>query len=99
MQPFEISEADWKRVARAAEAAGETPRTFIRRAITERCERMAGATLGDRLADIVGSVNSGGAIDSRRTGRAFADVLVREEAKRQRRGGAKPQKGSPPPTE
>ncbi|HTD79423.1 MAG TPA: hypothetical protein VK898_17420 [Chloroflexota bacterium] len=48
---------------------------FIRKAVEERCDVVLGRSLLEWLGDGVGSVESG-KIDSRHTGRAFADLLV-----------------------
>lgn len=59
----------------AAAREGVSASVFIREAVKERCDRVLGRSLLDLLGDGVGSVESG-YIDSRHTGRAFADFLV-----------------------
>jgi predicted transcriptional regulator len=72
-----------QRLQDAAAREGVSASVFIRQAVKERCDRVLSHSLLDDLGDGVGSVESG-RIDSRHTGRAFADLLV-EKYHRNRR--------------
>ena len=63
------------RLQEAAAREGVSASVFIRQAVQERCDAVLGRSLLEWLGDGVGSVESGN-IDSRHTGRAFADLLV-----------------------
>jgi predicted DNA-binding protein len=64
-----------RRLQEAAAREGVSASVFIRQAVEERCNVVLGRSLLEWLGDGVGSVESG-KIDSRHTGRAFADLLV-----------------------
>jgi Ribbon-helix-helix protein, copG family len=68
-------------VRRAAAAAGTTVSEFIRDAISERAKRALEQRTGERLADVVGSVQAGGG-KARRTGKAFTDTVAERHRKR-----------------
>jgi len=70
------------RVRRAAEIEGVSVSEFLRRAASDRCERMLSVGAKDRLADVVGAIRGRGD-QARRTGEAFTDALV--EKRRPRR--------------
>lgn len=59
-----------RRLDEAARITGTHVSELIRDAVRERCDAILGARLSRRLADVVGSVASGGG-SSRRTGREF----------------------------
>ena len=62
------------RLNEAARITGEPVSKIIRSAIEERCNLLLGQRLDHRLADVVGSVASGGG-SSRKTGQAFLEAL------------------------
>lgn len=66
---------------RAAKALGVSQSELIRDAIARRCREVLGDTLGDRIAPVVGSVDSRGG-RARDTGAAFRQLLAK-------RGGRK----------
>jgi hypothetical protein len=61
---------------RAAAMEGASVSEFTRRAIAERAERALSSDASGRLADVIGTVHSGGAGDARDSGGAFAELLV-----------------------
>jgi hypothetical protein len=54
------------RIEEAARVTGEPVSKFIRAAIEERCDRLLSQRLDHQLADVIGSVASGGATLGRR---------------------------------
>jgi predicted transcriptional regulator len=64
-----------RRLEEAATRDGVSASVFIRLAVQERCDIVLGRSLLDALGDTVGAVESG-KMDSRKTGRAFADLVV-----------------------
>jgi Ribbon-helix-helix protein, copG family len=64
-----------RRVRRAAEIEGVSVSEFLRRAASDRSERVLSTGAEDRLADVVGAIRSQGE-QARRTGSAFTDALV-----------------------
>ena len=71
------------RLQEAAAREGVSASLFIRRAVQERCNAVLGRSLLDWLGDGVGSVESG-MMDSRHTGRAFADMIVEKHYRNRR---------------
>jgi len=66
-----------QKLERAAGAAGMSQSEFIRDAVARRCAEVLGSSLTDRLAPIIGIVNSnGGRADN--TGEAFRELLARK---------------------
>ena len=83
MTSVRLDDKTQARLAEAARRTGKTVSETMRIAIDEHCERILGQpSLAERLADVIGSVSSGGG-NSRRTGEAFADLL--EEQKKRNR--------------
>jgi hypothetical protein len=62
------------RVRRAAAVEGSSVSEFLRSAADERAQRTLAQRTSDRLADVLGSINSGGG-QARDSGRAFGDLL------------------------
>lgn len=62
------------RLARVARMTGQPVSAIIRECVRKRCDDVLGQRLDLRLADVIGSVASGGG-NSRRTGREFAKLL------------------------
>lgn len=85
MKRVQSSEDEWRRVTKAAEIAGERPQDFVREAIRERCNRVEGDMLGPRLARVAGSIDTGGRVDARKTGRAYTELLMRRRRERRAR--------------
>ena len=64
------------KLARAAQAVGTSESEFIRAALARRCAEVLDGTLADRLASVIGIVNSSGGRASR-SGAAFREALAR----------------------
>jgi predicted DNA-binding protein len=69
-----------RRLEAAAARAGVPASALIRDAVRRRCDEVLGGTLLDELGDAVGAVESGGG-QSRRTGRAFTELLRARRAR------------------
>jgi hypothetical protein len=63
-----------RRLEQAAAREGVPASALIRDAVRRRCDELLGGTLLGELGSIVGAVDSG-AIQSRRTGQAFRELL------------------------
>jgi uncharacterized protein DUF1778 len=63
------------RVRRAAEIEGVSVSEFLRRAASDRSQRILSNDVADRLSDVLGAIRSHGG-QARRTGTAFGDALV-----------------------
>lgn len=76
------------RLERAAEAAGQSVSDVIRDGARKRCDEILGETLYDRIKDLIGSIASTPKArkrtDSRRTGEAFARLLVEKHTRRRK---------------
>ena len=70
-----------ERVRRAAALEGSSISEFLRRAAAERAERTLLRSGSERLADVLGVVHGGGG-QARETGKAFTDLLAREQSRR-----------------
>ena len=79
MRSVRLDERLEARLEEAARITGEPVSKIIREAIGERCDRLLGQRLDCRLADVIGSVASGGG-SSRKTGRAFRELLEARRA-------------------
>lgn len=75
---------------RAAKTLGVSQSELIREAIAERCRRVLGDTLADRVAGVVGAVSSDGG-RAENTGKAFGKSL-RAGALRSRRTSSQKKK-------
>jgi hypothetical protein len=64
-----------ERVRHAASLEGTSVSEFLRRAATERAERLLAISNSDRLGDVIGSVRGGGG-QADDTGAAFSDLLA-----------------------
>ena len=64
------------KLERAARATATSQSEFIRDALARRCDEVLGGSLAERLAPVIGIVNSSGG-RAARTGSAFREVLVR----------------------
>ena len=64
------------KLERAARAVGTTQSEFIRDALSRRCEEVLGGSLAERLAPVIGIVNSAGG-RAARSGAAFRAALER----------------------
>jgi len=64
-----------QRLQRAAALQGESLSEFMRRAATERADRVLAASGSTDFSDVVGAVHGGGG-RARRTGDAFADIVA-----------------------
>ncbi|MBI1827595.1 MAG: CopG family transcriptional regulator [Planctomycetes bacterium] len=71
-----------KRLAEAAKLTNTPISEIIREALRKRCDELLGQTLYDQLADVIGCIDSGGKYNSRRTGKAFTEVLMKKRARR-----------------
>ncbi len=71
-------DADAK-VRRAAAIRGVSVSEFIRRAAVEDAEATLAIRPSQRFTDVAGTIRGGGG-RARRTGKAFADALVRDRA-------------------
>lgn len=65
------------RLTEAAQLTGRSVSDLIRDAIDEHCDRVLGTGLEQRLADVIGSIASGGG-DARHTGREFKKLLEKK---------------------
>ena len=70
-----------RRLEAAAAATGESLSEFIRRAAATRADAVLEPADGGLFADVAGAVRGGGG-RARRTGGAFADLLVESRRKR-----------------
>jgi hypothetical protein len=66
------------KLERAARAVSLSQSEFIRDAVARRCEEVLGGTLAERLAPVIGIVQSLGG-RAMRTGAAFRQVLRRRK--------------------
>jgi hypothetical protein len=71
-----------RRLEQAAARQGIPVSTLIRDAVRRRCDEVLGGTLLAELGDTVGAVEIGGD-RSRRTGRAFSQLLAQRHTRRQ----------------
>jgi hypothetical protein len=74
-----------RRLAEAAKLTNTPISEIVRDAIRQKCDQVLSDKLYPRIADIVGSVSGNGKYDSRDTGRAFAEILLKKQAKWARR--------------
>ena len=81
MRSVRLDEILEERLEAAARLTGEPVSRIIRSAIEAHCDRLLGDRLDHRLSDVVGSVSSGGG-NSRRTGKAFAELLASQRERR-----------------
>ena len=65
-----------EKLERAARALATSESEFIRDALVRRCEEVLGSSLAERLAPVVGIVNSAGG-RAARSGAAFRAALAR----------------------
>lgn len=63
------------KLARAAQATEMSQSQFIRDAVARRCEDVLGASLAERLAGVVGIIESSGG-RAEQTGSAFRRILA-----------------------
>lgn len=84
MRSLRLSDELDAQVRRAAAGEGASVSEFLRRAASERAERMLSANPAERLSYAIGAVEGRGGDVARDTGRAFTDLL--EEKHRRRRG-------------
>jgi hypothetical protein len=68
------------RLERAARAVAVSESEFIRDALARRCAEVLGGSLAERLAPVLGIVNSAGG-RAGRTGAAFRQLLARRRAR------------------
>jgi predicted DNA-binding protein len=85
MRSVRLSKEVEKRLAEASRMTGLPVSQIIREAIEAHCDRLLGESFAAKFADLIGSVDSGGGRNSRKTGREFATILEAKEAKRRRR--------------
>jgi len=64
------------KLERAARALATSQSEFIRDALTRRCDEVLGGSLAERLAPVIGVVNSSGG-RAARTGAALREALAR----------------------
>jgi hypothetical protein len=64
------------KLERAARALATSQSEFIRDALTRRCDEVLGGSLAERLASVIGIVNSSGG-RAVRSGAAFREALAR----------------------
>lgn len=65
-----------EKMERAARTLSLSQSEFIREALARRCDEVLGSSLSQRLASVVGIVQSSGG-RSERTGEAFREILAR----------------------
>jgi len=65
-----------EKLVRAARSQAVSQSEFIREALTRRCDEVLGGSLAQRLAPVVGIVQSSGG-RAKRTGAAFREILAR----------------------
>jgi ribbon-helix-helix CopG family protein len=70
-----------ERLQKAAAVTGETLSEFIRRAAAARADAVLFGEADDDWSDVIGAVHGGGG-RARRTGEAFADLVVESQRKR-----------------
>jgi hypothetical protein len=75
MRSVRLDDETESRVRRAAAIEGVSVSEFLRRAASDRSERILSTGAADRLSDVVGTIRSQGG-QARRTGRAFGDALA-----------------------
>ncbi|MBI5310660.1 MAG: DUF1778 domain-containing protein [Actinobacteria bacterium] len=75
MRSLRIDSSLDARIQRAAEIEGSSVSEFIRAAAAERADRALASRPVDRLADVIGVIDSGGG-RARNTGQAFSDLLA-----------------------
>jgi Ribbon-helix-helix protein, copG family len=68
------------KLERAARAVALSQSEFIRDALARRCEEVLGGSLAERLAPVIGIVNSSGG-RAKRTGAAFRQLLARRRGR------------------
>ena len=71
-----------ERLREAARVAGASESDLVREAIEHRVDEILGDRLDRRLADIIGAGRGGGSGHSRRTGKAFTEILRRRRRRR-----------------
>ncbi len=59
---------------RAAQTLGVSQSTFIREAVARRCEEVLGESLGERLAPVIGCIQTSGG-RARHSGKAFQRIV------------------------
>ncbi len=64
------------KLERAARALATSQSEFIREALARRCDEVLGGSLAERLAPVIGIVNSSGG-RAARSGAAFREALAR----------------------
>lgn len=64
------------KLERAARAVATSQSEFIRDALARRCDEVLGGSLAERLASVIGIVNSSGG-RAARSGAAFREALAR----------------------
>ena len=67
-----------ERLREAARVAEASESDLIREAIERRVDEILGDRLDRRLADVIGAGRGGGSGHSRRTGKAFTEILRRK---------------------
>ena len=65
------------RLERAAQALGISQSKLIREAVTRRCEEVLGPSLAERLAPVIGCIETSGG-RARHSGAAFRRTLARK---------------------
>jgi Protein of unknown function (DUF1778) len=75
MRSVRLDDETESRVRLAAEIEGVSVSEFLRRAASDRSERILSTDAANRLSDVVGAIRSDGG-QARRTGSAFGDALV-----------------------
>ena len=66
------------KLERAARARSMSQSEFIREALARRCEEVLGGSLAERLAPVIGIVQSAGGGRAAHTGAAFRTLLKRK---------------------
>lgn len=82
MRSVRLDEDLEQRLTAAAKLAEVPASEIIREAVRQRCDEILGNTLADRLADVIGSVHGGKRRDSRKTGKAFTELLLKKRKRR-----------------
>ena len=84
MMSVRLGEQLERRLAQVARATDKSVSDVLREAVRKHCDEVQVCRLGERLADVVGAVQSRGG-RSTKTGRAFTKLVARNNSDRGRR--------------
>jgi predicted DNA-binding protein len=83
MKTVRLGEELESKLDQLARRTGRTVSEIVREAVRNHCEMATADSLAARLADVTGTVSSGGG-DSRKTGRRFTEAVARRAASKPR---------------